>query len=207
MLWAQSTTKDYIRLNKNFALFQVICFTSHFKTSHAFSSYLYSTATQHGNLYPTGWPILFCEPTKEPCVSHSQHRKNRERFWKNAGEWTERVEISKEEIPGSMWACMAVYWPTPGFKGRTYKFCVLNKLDFNFCVRSSPLREDEKKRAHVKAFADIIIYYMALRSWTLHPTHIRKERTYRPSWSVPRQCNWRKPKPPTPSSTKFNSHF
>ena len=35
------------------------------------------------------------------CVSHSQHRKNRERFWKNAGEWTGRVEISKKEIPGS----------------------------------------------------------------------------------------------------------
>ena len=28
--------------------------------------------------------------------------KNRERYWKkNAGEWTGRVEISKEEIPGS----------------------------------------------------------------------------------------------------------
>ena len=27
--------------------------------------------------------------------------KNRERFGKNAGEWTESVEISKEEIPGS----------------------------------------------------------------------------------------------------------
>ena len=35
-------------------------------------------------------------------VSHSQHgKKNRERFWKNAGEWTGRVEMSKEEIPGS----------------------------------------------------------------------------------------------------------
>ena len=27
--------------------------------------------------------------------------KNWERFWKNADEWTGRVEISKEEIPGS----------------------------------------------------------------------------------------------------------
>ena len=27
--------------------------------------------------------------------------KNRARFWKNAGEWTRRVEMSKEEIPGS----------------------------------------------------------------------------------------------------------
>ena len=28
-------------------------------------------------------------------------RKNRERVGKNAGEWAGRVEISKEEIPGS----------------------------------------------------------------------------------------------------------
>ena len=35
-------------------------------------------------------------------VSHSQTQgKNLERFGKNAGEWTGRVEISKEEIPGS----------------------------------------------------------------------------------------------------------
>ena len=27
--------------------------------------------------------------------------KNWERFWKNAGEWTGSVEISKKEIPGS----------------------------------------------------------------------------------------------------------
>ena len=34
-------------------------------------------------------------------VSHSQHRRNREKFWKNAGGLTGRVEISKEEISGS----------------------------------------------------------------------------------------------------------
>ena len=27
--------------------------------------------------------------------------KNRERFWKNAGKWTGRVDISEEESPGS----------------------------------------------------------------------------------------------------------
>ena len=37
-------------------------------------------------------------------------------------------------------ACMAIYWPTQGFKGRTFKLCVLNRGDFNFCVRSSPQR-------------------------------------------------------------------
>ena len=61
----------------------------------------YSAGTQHGNLSPAGLTFLFCGPTQERCVSYSQHRKNRERFWKNAGEWTRRVEISKEEIPGS----------------------------------------------------------------------------------------------------------
>ena len=34
-------------------------------------------------------------------VSHSQHRKTWEGFLKNAGEWTVRVKISKEEAPGS----------------------------------------------------------------------------------------------------------
>ena len=34
---------------------------------------------------------------------------------------------------------MAIYWPTPGCKGRTFKLCVLKKWDFNFCIRSSPL--------------------------------------------------------------------
>ena len=36
---------------------------------------------------------------------------------------------------------MAIYWLTPDFKGRTFKLCVLTRWDFNFCVRSSPLRE------------------------------------------------------------------
>ena len=35
---------------------------------------------------------------------------------------------------------MAKHWPTPGFTGRTFKPCVLTRWDFNFCVRSSPLR-------------------------------------------------------------------
>ena len=34
-------------------------------------------------------------------VSHSQYRKKLGGVGKNAGEWTGRVEISKEEIPGS----------------------------------------------------------------------------------------------------------
>ena len=39
---------------------------------------------------------------------------------------------------------MATYWPAPGLKGRTFKLCVLTRWDFNFCVRSSPLRETDR---------------------------------------------------------------
>ena len=67
---------------------------------------------QQGNLHPAGWPILFCGPTQEPVLATTNTRKNRKRFWKNAGEWTGSVEINEEvslivrwcfeeEIPGS----------------------------------------------------------------------------------------------------------
>ena len=38
-------------------------------------------------------------------------------------------------------ACIAMYWPTPAFKGRTFKLCDLARWNFNFCVHSSPLRD------------------------------------------------------------------
>ena len=34
-------------------------------------------------------------------------------------------------------ACMAIYWPTPEFKRRLFKLCVLSRWDFTFCVRTS----------------------------------------------------------------------
>ena len=57
--------------------------------------------TQHGNLHPARGPILLCGPTQETVLAAANTGKTWERFWKNAGEWTGRVEISKEEIPGS----------------------------------------------------------------------------------------------------------
>ena len=40
---------------------------------------------------------------------------------------------------------MAIYWLTPGFKGRTFKLCVHTRWDFNFCVRSTPLRGTDRQ--------------------------------------------------------------
>ena len=128
-------------MDTNFTLSPSYSFPkSSYHKSH-FWAYLYSANTQHGNLPPTGLPILFCGPAQETCVSHSQQRKIWERFRKqNASEWTGRVERSKEEIPGSKRSIMAIYWPTPGFKGRTFKLFVPTRWDFNFCIRSYPLR-------------------------------------------------------------------
>ena len=41
-------------------------------------------------------------PTQELALAKAHTRKSLESFWKkNEGEWTGKVEISKEEIPGS----------------------------------------------------------------------------------------------------------
>ena len=77
------------------------------------------------------------------CAGHSQHRKNSgEALEKNEGEWTGKVTISQEEIPGSRRcvACLAINWPTPGVKGTTFEPWVLSRWDLNFCVSSSPMR-------------------------------------------------------------------
>ena len=67
-------------------------------------------------------------------------------FGKNAGEWTGRVEINEEEIPGSKRSMYGYILTTPGFTGRTFKLCVLTRWDFNFCIRSSPLRGRGRER-------------------------------------------------------------
>ena len=71
-------------LNTNFILSPSHSFHKSSYHKSCFWSYLFSTGTQHRNLHPAGWPILFCGSTQEPCVSHSQHRKIRQRFWKKS---------------------------------------------------------------------------------------------------------------------------
>ena len=99
-------------LNTNFTLSPSYSLHKSLHHKSCFLACLYSAGTQHRNLHLAGWPFLFCGPKQEPCVSHSQHRKNREKFSKNAGEWAGRVDISKEEIPGSklsMCGCVLTY--------------------------------------------------------------------------------------------------
>ena len=73
-----------------------------------FSAYLYSAGTQHGNLHPTGWPILFCGPAQELALATANTGKVGRGFGKNAGEWTGRVEMRKKSLAVSV-AGMAIY--------------------------------------------------------------------------------------------------
>ena len=151
VLWAQSTTKDYIRAEHK--LHSIVeLFISQVIIPQVMFFLAYSAGTQHGNLHPTGWPILFCGPTLEPVLAtaNAGEKKSGEVLEKNAGEWNGRVEIKKKFLAVSV-ACMAIYWPTPGFKGRTFKLCVFARWDFNFCVSSSPLRGQRRKVVTLKA--------------------------------------------------------
>ena len=127
VLWAQSTTKDYIR-----AVHKLPSYSFHKSSYHksCFLSLFIFRRHSTRELACGRVTYFILRAYVGTSVSHSQPRKNRERFWKNAGEWTGRVSV----------ACMVIYWPTPGFKGRTFKLCVLTRWDFNFCVRGSPLR-------------------------------------------------------------------
>ena len=85
VLWAQSTTKDYIRAEQFCRT--VIHIRSHNTTIKSwlkknFLAYLHSTGTQHGNLHPAGWPSLSCEPTQELMLATANTGKTRETFWK-----------------------------------------------------------------------------------------------------------------------------
>ena len=59
---------------------------------------------------------------------------------KNVDEWTGRVEISKEEIPGSRRSMQGYALTYSRLQRENLKLCVLNRWDFNFCVCSSPLQ-------------------------------------------------------------------
>ena len=114
-------------LNINFTLSQSYSFHKcSYHKSHCccFLAYLYSVGTQHRNLHLAGWPFLFCQPTQEPCLSHSQHRKNLERFWQKC-RWMDRKCRNKQgrKTLGVSIACMGIHRPAPGFKGRTFKLC------------------------------------------------------------------------------------
>ena len=57
--------------------------------------------------------------------------KTRERLKGNAGEWTRRVEISQEEIPGSKRSMHGNILTYSRLARENLKLCVLIRWDFN----------------------------------------------------------------------------
>ena len=112
-----------------------------------FGAYLYSAGTQHGNLHQSSslwqwavWPILFCRSTQEPALATANAGKLGKGLWKNEGECAGRYKLARKRFVAACEACKAIFWPTPGLKKRTLELWVLNRLVFNFCVRSVPQR-------------------------------------------------------------------
>ena len=117
--WAQSTTKEYIRdehkltsISKLFIPLVIIpqvffpqttakmlptiserkTNTKQTKKNNntRFGACLYSVGTQHGNLNPAGWPILFCWPTTQEPVLATANRKQ-------SGELMETIHVNGPE--------------------------------------------------------------------------------------------------------------
>ena len=94
--WAQSTTKDYIRAEHKFhSIFMLFISQVIIPQVMFLSQDLYYVGTQHRNLYPAGWPILFCRPTQELALATANAGKNPERFWKKC-RWVDRKGSNKQ---------------------------------------------------------------------------------------------------------------
>ena len=65
------------------------------------SDYLYSAGTQQETCIQQGDLFYYAGLHKNHVLATANTGEIGRGFGKNAGEWTRRVEISKEEIPGS----------------------------------------------------------------------------------------------------------
>ena len=81
-----------------------------------FRAYVYSAGTLHRKLHQsfvtmsTVTHFILQAHIETALATANTGKKNSEEVWEqNKGEWTERVEVSKEEIPGRGVACMAIY--------------------------------------------------------------------------------------------------
>ena len=106
-------------------------YKSSYQKSVVFLAYSYSTGTLTQEPASSRVTYFILRAYTATGTGHSQHRKKiRRAFGKNAGEWTGRVEISKEEIPGSKCSKHGNILTYSSFKGRTFKLCVLIRWDF-----------------------------------------------------------------------------
>ena len=156
MLWAQSTTKENIRAehklyynSKLNIISQVIILSQ----VMFFLAYLYARALNTGTCIRQGDLFYSAGLHRNYVLATANTGQNRETFWQKCRSMDRkgRSKHGKKSLAVNV-ACMTMYWPTPGFKGRTFTLCVLTRWDFNFCVRSSPLRGAAENGTYIMSY-------------------------------------------------------
>ena len=106
----------------------------------SFGAYLNSAGTSSINCNDEQGGLSYSAgPHRNRCQLQPTQEEKGEVLGKNAGGWTGRTEVSsRKKSPAVGEACTAIFRPTPGIKGRTFKLWVLNIWVFHFCVHSAP---------------------------------------------------------------------
>ena len=124
------------------------------------------------------WPILSCWPTQKPPLATANKGKTQVRFWgekkKEKVYWQGRYKLAREKFVAVGIACMALYWPTPGFQRRTFVVWVPNRWDLHFCICSSPLQEVHKY---------IVVYRIHVCYWMF-----KHNLKYSTNWKKEKDC-------------------
>ena len=122
MFWTQSTTKDYIRAeHKLHSISKLFISQVILPQVTVFEPIYIPQGTQHGNLASS----RVTTSVNQQLIM--ERKKTQERFWKKIQvNGPERSKLARKKSLAVSVACTAIYnWPTPSFKGRTFKFCVL----------------------------------------------------------------------------------
>ena len=132
MLWAQSTTKDYIRAEHKLHSISKLFISQVIKPQVMFLFFVFVLFCVCVRVYVCVCFGLFTfrgHSTREPASSSVTYfillaytgRKNWERVWKKCRRMDRngRNKQGRKPLAVSV-ACTAIYWPTPGFKGRTF---------------------------------------------------------------------------------------
>ena len=143
----------------NFVWFTVITLKTNSVSSYqcpmtCVGTYLYSVrCTHHGNLLVTTswWPISFRGPTRARTNTVKKQGENSGEGGGGGGgvNRPERqiLEQKTKTFLAVREACVATFWPTRGFEGRTFVSSGFSTEGyFNLCVRSAPLRSRERPR-------------------------------------------------------------
>ena len=140
MLWAQSTTKDYIKAEHKLHSISKLCISQvSYHKSWFLSLFIFR---RHLAQEPPSSKVTYfiLRAYTGTGVSHSQHGKKLGEVWKKCRWMDRKVEIRKKSLAVSV-ACIGICWSTPGLKlvkWRMFKLCVLIGWDFKFLSPQLP---------------------------------------------------------------------